>query len=214
MNQVIPTLFATDKQTFFEKLEKLKFSPFLHIDFMDGKFTNDKSMSLEEIDAIKNLENRFEIHLMSYDSDKFLNKIKNIKSIYKVLLQYESFKDKKHLVNTINLYKKENFNVFLVLNPSTEIEEINEFQSLVDGVMFMSVWPGKEGQEFIEDILRKIKILSTLSPRLIIQVDGGIKLHNSKEIVKSGAKILAIGSEISSNANPKKIYENILKNIN
>jgi ribulose-phosphate 3-epimerase len=62
----------------------------------------------------------------------------------------------------------------------------------------MSVNPGFGGQEFIPQIIDKIKALKHfikekgLSP--FIEVDGGVKLDNAKDIASAGADILVMGS--------------------
>ena len=46
---------------------------------------------------------------------------------------------------------------------------------------------------------------------VLIEVDGGVKLHNAAEIIKDGADILVAGSEVFSNEDPvqiiKKFYQ-------
>jgi ribulose-phosphate 3-epimerase len=62
----------------------------------------------------------------------------------------------------------------------------------------MSVNPGFGGQGFIPQILGKIKALKGLLAELgfpvLIEVDGGIKYENAKEVADAGADILVMGS--------------------
>lgn len=211
--KIIPTIFATDKKTFIDKLEKLQFSEILHIDFMDGEFTDIKSVNFEVIKAIKKYsEKYYEIHLMAYEPLKYLTKIKEL-GIKKVLIQEEVFKASEDIEKGIREFKEHEFEVFIVLNPTTTIDRIKPYCELIDGIMLMSVWPGREGQEFIETTYDKIKeIKDFVGEGFPIQIDGGVKDSNSKAIVGSGAQILCVGSYISGSNNPKNNYE-ILKKL-
>ena len=72
----------------------------------------------------------------------------------------------------------------------------------------MSVEPGFGGQGYIEestDRIRKIKKRLTeecLQDKVLIEVDGGIKLHNAKEVIDAGADILVAGSAIFKTKDP------------
>ena len=70
----------------------------------------------------------------------------------------------------------------------------------LDLVLVMSVNPGFGGQKFIPSSLRKIKeikkIIEKRNLETLIEVDGGVKLDNAKEILDAGADILVAGSAI------------------
>lgn len=204
--ELIPTVFALDKETFDKKLEKLSFSKKLHLDFMDGKFTEKSSLSIKEMESISNhREIEFEIHLMAYEPEQYIGKISKL-GISKVLLQFEAFETDSELSYSIDTFKQRGIEVFLVLNPGTDIEEATPYIDEIEGVMLMSVWPGMEGQNFISNTYTKIKKLKESFPNLTVQIDGGIKTDNAREILKSGADILSVGSFISSSKIPEEKY--------
>ena len=62
----------------------------------------------------------------------------------------------------------------------------------------MSVNPGFGGQSFIGGVLDKIRALRALVAErglsALIEVDGGVKPANAKEIASAGADILVMGS--------------------
>ena len=64
----------------------------------------------------------------------------------------------------------------------------------------MSVNPGFGGQKFIPSALRKIsevkKLIEKRNLKTLIEVDGGIKLGNAKDVLDAGADILVSGSGI------------------
>jgi len=76
-------------------------------------------------------------------------------------------------------------------------------------VLIMSVEPGFGGQGYLPGANERIsEIRKYLNEkcldRVLIEVDGGIKLHNAKEVIDAGANVLVAGSEIFKANNPIK----------
>ena len=83
----------------------------------------------------------------------------------------------------------------------------------IDIVLVMSVEPGFGGQGYLPDSNGRIsEIKSFLNDncldRVLIEVDGGIKLHNAKEVLDSGADVLVAGSEVFQSIDPIKTIKN------
>ncbi len=211
---IVPTLFALDEKEFNMKLQKVKFSKYIHLDFMDGKFTSKKSVDFSIYSKIGKCENIFEVHLMNYNPEKYLEQILDY-GIKKILLQVEVFEDKKILEEKIKLFKEKKIEIFLVINPNTNIRRLYYFieKRFISGVMFMSVYPGKEGQKFISNVLYKIKRLKERYPKIVVQIDGGVSDTTISKISRYGVDIFSVGSYISSSMNPQKNYEELLKKI-
>lgn len=207
--EIIPTLFALDKSIFKKKLDKIgKFSNKIHLDFMDGKFTPSSSVSLNDMSDILEFKNvEFEIHLMAFEPEQYISKIKKL-GIKKVLIQFEAFETNTELMYSIDLFKEKELKVFLVINPTTDVEEVYPYIDEVSGIMLMSVWPGKEGQKFIENTYNKIIELRENQPKVLIQIDGGVSESNTELLLKAGADILSVGSYITSSENS---HENLEK---
>ena len=95
---------------------------------------------------------------------------------------------------------------------SWEIDIITDLLNEIDLVLIMSVNPGFGGQEFIPEVLEKIKELKKIKDQknLIfdIEIDGGINFDNNKLAIEAGANILVSGTTIFKNNNG-----NIKKNI-
>ena len=81
----------------------------------------------------------------------------------------------------------------------------------------MSVDPGFGGQGYIEGSTERIKeikqklIEQCLQDRVLIEVDGGIKLHNAKEVVDAGANVLVAGSAIFGTDDPVQTIKDFYK---
>lgn len=209
--QIIPTVFALDKESFDKKLNNLKFSKKLHLDFMDGVFTKSKSFQFFDLQKVKEYENIFfEVHLMAYNPISYLEEIKEF-NIKKVLVQFEVFKTEAELNECVFKFRENCIEIFLVINPQTEVGDFLKFVSLFDGIMFMSVVPGREGQKFIVYTLEKIRLLRMFYLKLPIQIDGGVNYENLKNLVKSGVNIISVGSYISGALKPEKNFEKLEK---
>jgi len=64
----------------------------------------------------------------------------------------------------------------------------------------MSVFPGFGGQEFIDSVLEKVRkmrsIIDDNNLEMRLEIDGGIKLENIKEVAEAGADTFVSGSAI------------------
>ena len=108
----------------------------------------------------------------------------------------------------IDLIRSANKQIGISLKPQTPFSMIEPFLDQIDLLLIMSVEPGFGGQEYIPGSTKRIEgihqrlIALGLRDRIIMEVDGGIKLTNAEEIAKAGAEILVAGSEIFQSENP------------
>jgi ribulose-phosphate 3-epimerase len=113
----------------------------------------------------------------------------------------------------INTIKKNNLRCGIAIKPKTPFKVVEKYLSLIDYIVIMSVDPGFGGQGFIPSTLEKISSIDktlkekNLRDKIAIQVDGGIKLHNAKEVIDAGADILVAGSEIFKSENPTETID-------
>ena len=72
----------------------------------------------------------------------------------------------------------------------------------------MSVEPGFGGQGYIESSTERVMKIKArlkelcLQDRVLIEVDGGIKLHNAKKVIDAGADVLVAGSAVFGTDDP------------
>src|SRR3989344_767673 len=209
--QIIPTIFAENKRDFKRRFEKaLEFSDKIQIDFMDGKFVKSNSINLREMPDFKKYSGkRFEAHLMVYHPEKWIEELKK-KGFKKIIFHYESV-DEVEIIELIKEIRSLKMEVFIALNPETNISKINDFISRLDGILIMGVNPGKGGQKFLERTYQNIESLRGMNKKIDIEVDGGVNDKNIRKIFMSGANLINSGSFVYSSGNFKKIY-NILNN--
>jgi ribulose-phosphate 3-epimerase len=111
----------------------------------------------------------------------------------------------------INKIKRANLLCGIAIKPKTPFKIIKKYMDLIDYVVVMAVEPGFAGQKFIPESLNKIQeihqfiIENNLLNQVSIQIDGGVKLHNAKDVVDAGANILVAGSEVFQSENPTEV---------
>lgn len=207
----VSILSCKDKISGIKKINKTS-ADFLHIDFMDGKFTENKSLSIKEVKKINKISTKkLDIHLMVKRVKKYIKKFKSLNVNYMVFHIEAGKKKTKKLLKLIRSYNIKNG---LAISPETDINELEEYITSIDMILLMSVTPGKGGQNFItesEERLLKIKELcQKYNVNPVISVDGGIN-NKTKDLVKD-ADMLVAGSYITNSDNYEESIK-ILKSI-
>jgi|SRR3989344_752162 len=204
IRRVIPTVLVNSKEEFDERLAKLlPIAEEIQIDLMDGEFVENKSIDLYDLPNLKKYKKDFEAHLMVENPGDYIKTLKE-KGFSKIIFHYESLKSNSKIKSLIQRIKDLGMKAFIALNPETETKEIFGFLHLTDGILFMGVNPGKEKQEFIPGVYKKVREIERFNPGIITQVDGGVDLHVAKELGKIGVDIINSGSFVSDSRNPKQ----------
>lgn len=212
MVQIIPTLFSTTEQEYKERIAKLESSNFLEsgwvqLDLMDNKFVPNLSIGLNVVKKYP-LKYHVEAQLMVMNPREWIPGLIEI-GAERIIFPVEIEANFEELITKI---KNSGVAVGLSVNPETDINKIDNFLDKLDAVLFMSVKPGLEGQEFSLNTFDKIREVRRKKPDLLIGVDGGIKDTNAKRLVDAGADYLAIGSFLFKgdlDENVEKIWESI-----
>jgi ribulose-phosphate 3-epimerase len=116
-----------------------------------------------------------------------------------------------HIDRTIGLIKESGCKAGLVFNPATSLHYLEHVIEQLDMVLLMSVNPGFGGQSFIPSSLEKLRVVRkmiddrNLSTRL--EIDGGVKTNNIREIASAGADTFVAGSAIFNTENYKSTID-------
>jgi ribulose-phosphate 3-epimerase len=175
----------------------------IHVDVMDGVFVPNISFGFPVIAAVQNFAKKpLDVHLMIIEPDKYLKQFKEV-GAHIITVHYEACT---HLHRTIQSIKELGCKAGVALNPHTPVSLLKDILHDLDLVLIMSVNPGFGGQKFIEHTYSKIRELkslaSTINPKLMIEIDGGVSIHNSLALLKAGANVLVAGNAIFSSADP------------
>jgi ribulose-phosphate 3-epimerase len=180
----------------------------LHIDIMDGHFVPNITIGPSIVKSIRKITSLpLDVHLMIEEPDKYLRDFIEAGADY-LTVHYEA---SVHLHRTVQRIKESGVKAGVSLNPATPIWSLEHILPDTDFVLLMSVNPGFGGQEFIPQIIDKIKTFKNLLRekgfQILIEVDGGVKLENAADIISAGADILVMGSAFFNSKN----YGTIIK---
>ncbi len=180
----------------------------LHIDIMDGHFVPNITIGSSIVKSIRKITPLpLDVHLMIEEPDKYLRDFIKAGADY-LTVHYEA---SVHLHRTIQRIKESGIKAGVSLNPATPIWSLEHILPDADIALLMSVNPGFGGQDFIPQIIDKIKTLKNLLREkgfpTLIEVDGGVKLENAADIISAGADILVMGSAFFNSEN----YGTIIK---
>ena len=185
-----------------EKLNKTN-TDYIHIDYMDGIFVDNKEFTIEEIKTLSKISTKkLDIHIMAENPEPIIQELKDLNIEY-ITIHYER---NKPLDKIINLIHNQGYKGGISIKPKTDPKNIIEYLEKIDLVLIMSVEPGKGGQKFIPDVLNKIKELK--QNNLIIEIDGGINDTNIEEL-KNIVDIVVVGSYITNSSDYNKQINNL-----
>ena len=119
----------------------------------------------------------------------------------------------------VDLIKSCGCKVGISIKPSTPINTLYPYLDKIDVVLLMTVEPGFGGQGYLvgsNDRIRKLRkyLNDNCLTNVVIEVDGGIKVHNAKDVINAGANILVAGSEVFKSKSPVQTIKEFYKIIN
>ena len=205
MIQIVPSILSADFARLADDIAKVERggATMLHVDIMDGHFVPNLTIGPPVVKSIRNATSLpLDVHLMITDPDKFAPLFIGA-GADQISVHYEAAT---HLDRTIRSIQSEGVRAGVVINPATPVGVLEDILYLVDYVLVMSVNPGFEGQKFIPNALHKIRRLDRLRTErrlgFAIEIDGGVSVENTAEIVQSGCDWLVAGSAVFHSADP------------
>lgn len=218
MVKISASILSADFGNLEKEIKRISKSDFIHFDVMDGNFVPDITFGYiiaEKISKITSIP--LDIHLMVNNPERQIDKFANLNPEI-LTFHYEVYKDlhmkSSKIIENIKKIKDYGIKAGVAINPETYIPE-KELENLIlntDLILIMSVHPGFAGQKFIDEVIPKIKNLRKKVNEIknvILEIDGGINLENSKTVIDAGIDIIAIGSFLFRNENPNMIIEKI-----
>ncbi len=170
---------------------------FIHVDVMDGKYVENKSLPFKEMKHIyKFTDKRLDVHLMVESPSKYIKDYASLNTEY-ISIHLDTLEN---TISNLKLIKSYGIKSGIVLNPDDKVSELIPYLPYIDLILVMGVIPGKGGQKFIESTSDKLKELNVLKKEykefaIKISVDGGVtdiiakRINNLVDIMVSGAYI-------------------------
>ncbi|WP_308513608.1 ribulose-phosphate 3-epimerase [uncultured Turicimonas sp.] len=193
----------------------------IHFDVMDNHYVPNLTFGPMVCKAIRPWTKApIDVHLMVEPVDSL------IEPFAKAGADYITFHPEasRHVDRTLSLIRENGCKAGLVFNPATSLDWLTYEMDKIDMVLLMSVNPGFGGQSFIPETLHKLQecrwILDQYEKKtgkkILLEVDGGVKIDNIAEIAAAGAEVFVAGSAVFSGKNYegyKKIINNFRKEL-
>ncbi len=205
--KVAPSILSADFAHLAKAIKQCEsgLADYVHVDVMDGHFVPVITIGPDVVrDLKKRTDIPLDVHLMIEEPDKYIDDFiaagSNIITVHVEACV--------HLQRTVSYIRDKGLKAGVSLNPATPLNTIQHVLNDVDLILIMSVNPGFGGQQFIPDALNKISQADILLKNngnreaVEIEVDGGIKLNNAKEVLDAGADVLVAGSAIFGTNDP------------
>lgn len=170
----------------------------VHFDVMDNHYVPNLTMGPMVLKSLRDygITAPIDVHLMVKPVDRL------VPGFAAAGASYISFHPEasEHVDRTLQLIKEQGCKAGLVLNPATPLSYLDYVMDKLDVILLMSVNPGFGGQTFIAHTLNKIRDVRARIDAsgfdIRLEVDGGVKASNIREIAAAGADMFVAGSAI------------------
>ena len=183
----------------------------VHIDIMDGHFVPNISFGVNMVRVLRRLmgETILDVHLMIEQPDRYAGDfIEAGADCLNVHLEARH-----QVARTLASIRERGCRVGLAINPATLIKHALPLLPLCDQIICMTVNPGFGGQEFIPEVLPKIReardVILRQNYNVDIIVDGGVSNLNASSCSAAGANIMVAGSHLFSQADLTQAVANL-----
>jgi ribulose-phosphate 3-epimerase len=214
---IAPSILSADFARLGEEVVNVLASgaDIVHFDVMDNHYVPNLTIGPLVCEALRKhgVEAPIDVHLMVKPVDRI------VPDFAKAGASYITFHPEAsdHIDRTLQLIKGEGCKAGLVFNPATPLSHLDYVMDKVDMILLMSVNPGFGGQAFIPATLDKLrearKRIDESGREIRLEIDGGVKADNIREIKAAGADTFVAGSAIfgAASKDDPHHYESIIR---
>jgi len=215
--QIAPSILSADFARLGDEVNNVLASgaDIVHFDVMDNHYVPNLTIGPLVCEALRKhgVKADIDVHLMVKPVDRIVPDFAKAGATYITFHPEAS----EHVDRTLQLIKNEGCKCGLVFNPATPLDYLKYTLDKVDMVLLMSVNPGFGGQSFIKSALDKLrearKLIDASGRNIRLEIDGGVKVDNIREIAEAGADTFVAGSAIfgAGKDSDKHRYDSVVK---
>ncbi len=223
--QVYPSILSGDFGRLADEAKRLEKAGAdgIHVDIMDGHFVPNLTLGPKALAAIRKETSLFlDVHIMIYNPFDYIEVLAQ-SGADRITFHFEATEE---IEATIDFIRKTGRKAGLAFRPETSFSMIPKYLDKCDLILLMTVSPGFGGQQFMPEVLEKVKFAREFCdrhgirqggvrgkgvslPPFDIQVDGGINDETAPLCIKAGANLLVSGNYLFHQANMKKAIEDL-----
>ena len=199
MKKIAPSILSADFSRLADEVRAVEKAgaDVIHVDVMDGHFVPNITIGPLVVQGLKKLTSLpLDVHLMIENPERYVEVFAQAGSDW-ITIHAEVCPNLKRVIRKVRESKAR---PGIVLKPATPLKTLFPVLDEIDLVLIMSVNPGFGGQSFIPATLKKIERLRKIVDQdhypLEIEVDGGVKVENIREVSAAGGDIFVVGTGI------------------
>jgi len=198
--QIAPSILSADFARLGEEVDNVLAAgaDIVHFDVMDNHYVPNLTIGPMVCEALRKhgVTAPIDVHLMVSPVDDLIRMFIDAGASYITFHPEAS----KHIDRSLQLIREGGCKAGLVFNPATPLHYIDHVMDKLDMILLMSVNPGFGGQKFIPGTLDKLrearKRIDASGRNIRLEIDGGVKTDNIREIAEAGADTFVAGSAI------------------
>jgi len=205
---IAPSLLSADFARLADEAAAVPNADWLHVDVMDNHFVPNLTIGLPVVQSLRgHTALPLDCHLMIDAPDRWAPPYAEA-GARNVTVHVEAAADPVQLARAL---RSAGALAGLAVKPGTPLEPYLDLLREYDTLLVMTVEPGFGGQEFIAEVLPKVREarrrVASGHLRLFVEVDGGVTEETIVAAAEAGADVFVSGSAVYHADDPAKVVD-------